>query len=360
MKKIILITLLLLLLFEPAIAGTQYFWIGGYKYYPLYSICEKKDIEYNWDSIGRIATLTKNGIEARIRVGSDRVLINDDKLEDIGPPLRFYKGMVVIPSSFANSGIDKIFKYRQATRTYVKSRSKYAIKTIVLDPGHGGKDPGAIGRYYKLREDTINLDIAKRLKALLSSQGLKVYLTRDRDNFVSLSSRAEFANRKRADFFISIHTNSSRSKWLRGFETYYLSERTDDSARALQAAKDRSMRFGNSSIDRYDSTAKAIAYDLKYTENRIESRDLSRYLINYIKKKSIYTRKTSLKNARFQVLKNIKTDMPAVLVEVGYISNKTEEALLRTSSYRQKLAEGIANGILAYKREYERQNGFTR
>ncbi|MBL7068337.1 MAG: N-acetylmuramoyl-L-alanine amidase [Candidatus Omnitrophica bacterium] len=365
MRKIIVVSLMLLLLVGTAQAQAQYFWIKGYKYYPLYSVCRGKDIDYDWDSSGRIATLKKNGVEAKIRIGSDRILIDGKKLEDIGPPIYFHKGMVVIPSSFAKRGIDRIFKekrtaYRARRATARKSAvSHNTIRTIVLDPGHGGKDPGAIGRYHKLREKDINLDIAKRLKRLLSNRGMKVYLTREKDVSMSLEKRAAFAKRKGADFFISIHANSSRSKWLRGFEVYHLSERTDDNERAKKAAKNQGFELENGSIGRYDKTTNAIAYDLQFTENRIVSKDLARCLLKAVRKDA-YVRKNSLRSARFHVLKNIKTDMPAILVEVGYLSNKKEEGLLRLSSYRDKIAEGLKRGILAYKGEYEKADGFTR
>lgn len=366
MKKLILISLIILLSAGgSATAETEYFWIKGYKYYPLYEICQQKDIEYSWDSIGRIATLSKNGIEAKIRIGSDKILIDGKRLKDIGPPLYFYKETVVIPSSFAKKDIDDIFKYRAGSIVYEKRRKRalpiqvHSIKTIVLDPGHGGKDPGAIGRYYRLKEKDINLDIAKRLKMILSSYGIRVYLTRQKDYFIPLDKRAEFANSKNTDLFISIHTNSSRSKWLNGFEAYYLSEKTDDNARAEEAAKG-SLKLKKGFLDKYNTTAKAIAYDLKFTEDRKEARELAEHLIKAIKKKNIYARKNALKSARFHVLKNIKTDMPAVIVEIGYISNKKEEDLIRLSSYRDKIAEGLAKGILSYKDEFEKTNGFTR
>jgi len=363
MKKITVVFTLLLFLVLPAQAGEQYFWINGYKYYQLYSVCRSKDIYYDWDSSGRVATLKKNGVEAKMRIGSDRILIDGKNLKDIGPPVYFYKGMVVIPSSFAKKSIDKIFKeknrtYRLGVAAKKSAIARNTIRTIVLDPGHGGKDPGAVGRYYKLREKDVNLDIAKRLKKLLSDSGIRVYLTREKDVFIPLAKRAEFANKKGADFFISIHANSSRSTRLRGFEIYYLSERTNDSVRAKKAAGNPAFELDSSSVGGYDKTTKAIACDLKFTENRIVSRDLARCLIKNVKKDA-YIRKNSLRSARFHVLKNIKIDMPAILVEVGYLSNKKEEGLLRLSSYRDKIAEGLKRGILKYKSDYERANGFS-
>ena len=364
MKRTVAALLMLVFLAAaaPVPAETESFWINGYKYYPLYSICHKKDIIYCWDSVGRVVTLRKDGVEAKIRAGSDKILINNGKLEDIGSPIYFYEGSIIVPVSFANKKLDTIFRHTSAS---YKKKSSYVpantIKTIVLDPGHGGKDPGAISKYYRLKEKDINLDIAVRLKRLLASSGMKVYLTRERDVFIPLWKRAEFANKKRADLFISVHANASRSSHLRGFEVYYLSEKADDNARAKKAADKNAVSIlGNVSIDRRNATARAIACDLYFTENRIESKELSKQLLSHAKNRSIYIRPDSLRSARFHVLNDIKTDMPAILVEVGYLSNKKDEGFLKMSGYRDRIANALADGILSYKAEYEKTNGFTR
>jgi len=228
----------------------------------------------------------------------------------------------------------------------------------VLDPGHGGKDPGAIGRRHKLREKDVNLDTAKRLKRLLKKSGLKVYMTRENDRFLSLEDRAEYAARKKADLFISIHANSSVSSRLKGFEVYYLTEKTDDSNRAEQAARNLNLKTANGSINRSNRTAEAIVYDMMFTENRVESRELARYIINAAKR-TAHVRKNSLRSAKFHVLNNFRTDMPAVLVEIGYLSNRGEEAKIKNPSYRQRMAEAVKRGILEYRDMYEKTDGFT-
>jgi len=356
-KSLPMIIVAALVISQAAFAQTQSFWIKGQRYYPLYKVCEEKGIDYAWDSVGRTATLIKNGVEAKIRVGSDRMLIDGKKTRDIGPPLYFHEDTVAIPAAFATRNLNNIFKAKAsaAAANYAKKRSRPSarrtIKTIVLDPGHGGKDPGAISRYYKMQEKGINLDMAKRVKSLLAANGMRAYITRDRDKFVTLSGRAEYANSRNADFFVSIHTNSSTSRSLKGFEVYYLSEKTDDSARAKEAARNSS---------RSHSTTDAIKQDMLFTENRIESRDMARAIIRAARMKGIYTRNNSLRSARFHVLKDAKTDMPGILVELGYISNKKEEALIRTAAYRDKLAEAIVKGIINFKAEYEKNDGFTR
>lgn len=373
MRKIVAISLILLFAASAVYGGTgQCYRINGYKYYTLYSLCRDKDIEYCWDSVGRVAILKKGDTIAKIRIGSDRILINDSKLEDIGPPIYFHDNTVVVPHTFAMNGIDRIFKKARASRATraagTSSGKRYdritykpeshRIKTVVLDPGHGGKDPGAIGRRYKLKEKDINLDTAKRLKKLLKRNGLKVYMTRENDRFLSLEERAEYAARKKADLFISIHSNSSVSSRLKGFEVYYLTEKTDDSDRAEQAARNLNLKTTNGSIDRSNRTAEAIVYDMMFYENRVESRELARYIIDSAKR-TAHIRKNSLRSAKFHVLNNFRTDMPAVLVELGYLSHRSEEAKLKNPSYRQRMAEAVKRGILEYRDMYEKTDGFT-
>jgi len=330
-------------------------------YVPLWSICREEGIEFLWDSYGRVATLRKNGIEAKLRVNSDKVLVGDN-FKKLGAPVRFYKGMVVIPRSFSRKALPKIFKTAYARKTrksrrIVSSAKAYnKIKKIVIDPGHGGKDPGAIGRY-GLREKHLVLDISRRLKKILTAKNIQVILTRSGDRFVPLWKRANIANKKKADLFISVHANSFRKRRARGFEVYHLSEATDDIAKAMEAAENKSIKLERNSIARYSSNTEAIVCDLMFDEDKKVSYELARYICNSARKK-LYVRDRGVKGARFKVLK--KTQMPAVLVEVGFVSNRKEEKKLKDASYRQKVAQAIANGVLSYKRKYERENGFAR
>ncbi len=360
MKKIIISIILVALFSAPVYAQT--YSINGYTYVPLWSVCRDNDIEFLWDSFGRVATLKKDNTEAKLRINSDKILVGD-RLKDIGPPVKFYKGMVVIPKSFGQRGILKIFKSKPIkiskttakTATSSASKSKNKIKTIVIDPGHGGKDPGAIGRY-GLKEKTVVLDIAKRLRRILSARGIKVIMTRSSDKFIPLWKRADIANRKDADFFISVHANAFRKRWVKGFEVYHLSDATDSISMAIEAAENKVIKFEEDSINRYSRDVEAIVHDLKLHEDKKESYDLAKYICKYAKRKC-YIRDRGVKGAKFHVLK--KTQMPAVLVEVGFVSNRGEEKLLKTSRYREKVANAIADGVLAYKKEYERTNGFA-
>jgi N-acetylmuramoyl-L-alanine amidase len=232
------------------------------------------------------------------------------------------------------------------------------IKTIAIDPGHGGKDPGAIGKS-GLKEKDINLDVAQRLTKTLEENGVNVVLTRDSDKFISLWKRSQIANASKASFLISVHTNSARAKMAKGLEVYYLSDATDDAARALEAAENASLDLEKSSFDETGPSTdlEATLWDMLYSENRVESKELASSICESIEPKICMVNR-GVKAARFYVLKGTK--MPAVLIEVGFISNTEEEARLASNYYRQELAESIANGVLSYLQEYEQTAGFSR
>jgi len=232
---------------------------------------------------------------------------------------------------------------------------EHKIRTIVIDPGHGGKDPGAIG-VGRLKEKDVVLDISRRLKKRLERVGLKVSLTRDRDVFLSLKQRSRIANNKEADFFISIHANAFRKSRAFGFEVYYLSEAIDDSARAVAAAENVALKFEQN--EEFSKPLKATLWDILYTEHRAESIELARSICKAVERKGLSRNNRGVKGANFCVLRSTK--MPAVLVEVGFISNPLEASRLKLRSYRQKLAEAVAEGVLSYKIRYEATNGFTR
>ncbi|MDD5449980.1 MAG: N-acetylmuramoyl-L-alanine amidase, partial [Candidatus Omnitrophica bacterium] len=218
-----------------------------------------------------------------------------------------------------------------------------------LDAGHGGYDPGAIGRD-GIKEKYIVLDITRRVKRLLEDEGIEVILTRDSDNFVTLSRRSEIANRSGADLFISIHANASKTKRLKGFEIYYLSEALDDTARATHAAKNGSIEAQKGRPSSF--VVNTILWDLELTEDRRNAIELGNSILD-----TMDVAKRDIKSARFIVLKGSR--MPAILIEGGYISNKEECAELGSEEYRAKIADEIATGILRYKRKYESSGGFT-
>lgn len=320
--------------------------IKGVDYLPLALLCDLKDIKWDYDTFTKKITLKKESRQVDLLVGSSLVLV-DGIPEDLNSPVSIYEGIVLVPHKFKSRIIDVLFK-----PGYPKDRtpSAYitAIRKIVIDPGHGGKDPGAIGRS-GLREKDVCLDIAKRLKPILETSGFEVFLTRDYDTFIPLEKRAIFANQKNVDLFISIHANANRARRLAGFEVYYVSNQVDDSRRALVSAENADLRLENSTMGNQTINLKTTVWDIIYNQNRCESIELARQICKSVSH-NLNTKVLGVKGAPFYVLK--WTQMPSVLVEVGFLSNDYEEKLLRDRFYRQQIAETIAQGIRNYCQDY--------
>lgn len=345
--------------------------INGREYVLLTDVCEADGIEWEWDSISRRIILHKNGREVVLLVGS-RLYFANDRVKEINAPLLIRNGSVYMPLGFAKDKLGRLFYLEKRpgalrakapaetepieAKKPVSISKKYEMRKIVIDPGHGGKDPGAVSRtgFY---EKNIVLDVSKRIKEELENNGIDVIMTRDLDEFITLGNRITAANENNADLFVSIHANSNKRRWIRGFEVYYLSEATDDNARALAASENSVLQYEESSFAKHTRDLDAIVWDLKFTENREESIELAGFICQEVSRQ-LNMSDSRVRSAKFYVIKGAK--MPAVLVELSYLSNKLDERNLRKSDYRQKLAGGIAGGILAYKTEYERTNGFSR
>lgn len=227
------------------------------------------------------------------------------------------------------------------------------IKTVILDPGHGGIDPGAVGRKH-LQEKEVNLGITKALKKKLENFGLKVILTRPDDRFVALSERTRFTNAQKADLFISIHCNSSNdSRKANGFETYFLSEAKTDWERAVLARENGSLQYEKDNVDSLtQNDISLILADLSQNENLKESYALALEIqtegVNILKDVD-----RGVKQAGFYVLRT--SFMPSVLVECGFLSNSAEEKKFNTGKYRESIAQAIFLGVTNYIRDYEKR-----
>lgn len=331
--------------------------IGQTQYLPLTALCKNYQLSYDWDIIGKKVTLTKGNIKMKLALDSPVIIINErsQKLDDT---IKIYNGLVMIPATAKKNIFDTTLK-RPSLQTKFKKELFYPslVKTIIIDPGHGGRDPGAVGSG-GLKEKDVTLAVALGLAKELKGRGLNVILTRDNDKFVSLWRRSQVANSHKASFFISIHANASRAKGVRGLEVYYLSDATDDTARALEAAENTSLDLDKSSFEenKPSTDLEATLWDMLYTENRIESKELASSICRAIDPK-ICLLNRGVKSAKFYVLKGTK--MPSVLIELGFISNREEEERLSNSYYCQQLAESISYGILSYIQEYEQTAGFS-
>ena len=229
------------------------------------------------------------------------------------------------------------------------------LRTIVLDAGHGGHDPGAHGPT-GLQEKELVLDVTRRVAKLVETSlpGLKVLLSRKGDNFVPLRERTSFANRERADLFVSIHANAHRESASEGVETYFLSsEATDNAARQVAAAENSVVQLEKPAFkgSRADAV-KAILWDLAQSEFQQESSRLAEVVQDSMTD-SLRIPNRGVKQAGFYVLGGAA--MPAVLIEIGFVTNPREERRLKDTKYRDEIARAIVAAIGDYKRELDQR-----
>ena len=216
------------------------------------------------------------------------------------------------------------------------------VPTIVIDPGHGGKDPGAIGKR-GLKEKDVVLKVALALRDLIRQKlpAYPVILTREKDVFIPLEKRAKMANDQDAGVFLSIHANASKRGQARGIETWYLSFAVNNERAKRIAARENNM--SSSQL----SELQLILRDLHQTDRINQSALLAGMtqtaLVTHINKHYTKLPNRGVEGAPFMVLH--RTDMPSVLVEVGFLSNLAEEKLLRKRAYQNALAEGLFHGI---------------
>lgn len=260
---------------------------------------------------------------------------------------------------FKKFNVDSLFKVERHRKSIEKDlekkRKKWELNTIIIDPGHGGKDPGCIG-ITKKKEKDIVLSIAHKLGKLIEKRtNLKVYYTRSTDTFIPLYRRGQFANEKKGNLFISIHCNSTptRNPNVNGFEVYILRPGRTDEAIAvaelensvIKYEEDYKERYKHLSDENFILTAMAQNAYVKFSETFAD-------LICKNAEKDLSIKNKGVLQAGFYVL--VGASMPSVLIETGYLSNKHDETYLSSSNGQQKIAESIYKSILAYKEHYEK------
>lgn len=218
------------------------------------------------------------------------------------------------------------------------------ISRVVIDAGHGGRDPGA--RVKGLNEADLTLDVATRLeKLLLAVPGVEVVMTRRTDVYIPLEERTAIANRAGADLFLSIHVNASRNTKARGIETYFLNFAPNPEAEAIAA---RENAGSSKTMHHLPDIVKAIAMNNKIDESRDFAALIQASMIDRLKKANRDARSLGVKQAPFVVL--IGATMPSVLAEISFLTNRQEASLLRTPAYRQAIAEALFSGISKYQK----------
>jgi N-acetylmuramoyl-L-alanine amidase len=218
------------------------------------------------------------------------------------------------------------------------------ISRIVLDPGHGGHDPGVRGN--GLSEAELVLDVSLRLKKLLEGQpGTDVVMTRDSDVFIPLEQRTAIANREAADLFLSIHANASRNVKARGVETYFLNFAANPEAEAVAA---RENSASGQTMHRLPDIVRAITLNNKIDESRDFAETVQKAMVRTLSSRNRELQDRGVKQAPFVVL--IGAGMPSVLAEISFVSHKQEGTLLKTSAYRQQIAQALYDAIVKYQK----------
>ena len=302
---------------------------------PLHATAHYYGIDFQWNSAQGRMVLSNGDAEARLVLGNQHVLVNGGKLLALSePPIILYGAVALPPQDIAS-----ILSWDKATATIEAKRERngtgnFELKTIVIDPGHGGYDPGAVKS--GVREKQVVLDIAQRLKKLIESRSnWEAVLTRNSDKFIALRRRTEIANQYLPDstLFISIHCNSVRSSSARGLETFVFNMEATDAAAAALAKRENA----------------GENMDLEYILNHCYHVGTEPYSLGVAQKaqtslvKGLKLRNRGVKRAPFFVLAGTK--MPAVLVELGFISNYSDRKKLQSASFRQSTAEALFKAI---------------
>jgi len=260
---------------------------------------------------------------------------------------------------FKKFNVDSLFNSERRRKSIEndieKKRKKWELNTIIIDPGHGGKDPGCIG-ISKIKEKDIVLNIALKLGKLIEKKTkLKVFYTRKNDTFIPLYKRGQFANEKKGNLFISIHCNSNptRNPNINGFEVYILRPGRTEEAIAVAELENSVIKYEEGYKERYKHlsdenfilTAMAQNAYVKFSETFAG-------IIGEHIEKDLSIKNKGVLQAGFYVL--VGASMPSVLLETGYLTNKHDEAYLKSSLGQQKIAETLFKSIIAYKEHYEK------
>ena len=303
-----------------SVKGGNYINLADFtRYYGFDQKMQRKDLDI---------TLKSKYKTVQFKINSCECFVNDIRVWLDNSPLE-YRNSILIPELDVTKTFDPML------RQWAIPQRK--VKTIMIDPGHGGEDRGSPGFSKNTEEKKMTLDLAIRLEKLLQNEGFFTLMTRRKDIYVSLEDRSQLANASDADIFISLHFNAVKSKEAKGIETYCLTPAGLNSTGAIH-------RFGFSGFDeepgnRFDAHNTLLAYlvQQKLIKNMAGVED------------------RGVKRSRFFVIK--ATKRPSILVEGGFLSNPTEEKQILNSAYRDQLAATIANGIIRYA---ELMNGFSK
>jgi N-acetylmuramoyl-L-alanine amidase len=306
----------------------------------LKDVCRQYNMDCRWDGMSQTVSMNYKGRKIQAMAGSNILVINGDRVAMSGPVIT-RRGSHIVPPDFERLVVGISAKPQE---DYIKGAYTGLLRTIIVDAGHGGHDPGAIG-CGGVQEKDINLDIAKRVGKAFEAAGLKVVLTRDDDEFITLQDRTVIASKIGADLFVSIHSNAHKNRRSRGTEVYYAGALSDEDKSEAQRLENEKKMVAALKMDKKNDDLKGIIVDMLYTHKLGLSPGMADAVSRTLSREAGVTARGS-KPERFYVLRN--TLIPAVLVEVGFISNPNEAKLLKNPDYCQKLAETITKSILRY------------
>lgn len=233
-----------------------------------------------------------------------------------------------------------------ATTTTVTAARKYVV---VIDAGHGGKDPGCIGKG-GTREKDVVLSVAKKLKNKLDANGFKTYLTRGGDTYLKLAERAAIAEKRKADLFISLHANANPSRKMKGFSIYTLSEKaSDEEAKKLAEAENAADKIGVEGFTQFEENIRIALSSLQQHAVAEMSEEYATGCAKFFKRADIEQQPgPDVRHAPFAVL---RSTVPGALLELGHLSNAAEEKLLKSDKHQDKLVAAIVKSVKNYNFE---------
>ena len=251
-----------------------------------------------------------------------------------------------VPTAHADP-ITKLLDKETGTIKYVVKQTK-ALPTIIIDSGHGGKDPGTIGKYARSKEKYVTLGYARELKRQLDkTKKFRVFLTRDKDYFIPLNERVAIARNLKADLFISLHADSSPDEGTSGLSIYTLSEKSSDKQSEILAQKEnKSDIIGGADFSDASGDILKTLINLSQRSSMNDSAKFAETVIKSIETHEVETLQKTHRFAGFRVL--TAPDMPSVLIELGYLSNKNEEKKLNSLEHKKKVSEALVGAIEKY------------
>lgn len=309
-------------------------------YISLKEFVSKNKFDYEFNTLDDLILITNsdNTIRINLLLHSSIFSINGNT-GSLSQPVVYEQGMIYLPRE-----IERIIKNRSVSTSLSQIS---LIKRIVIDPGHGGKDPGAISPH-GIKEKDINLQIARLVKDVLEKKGFKVYLTRNSDRFLTLKERVEIARKYKADLFVSIHANANRNRRIKGMEIYFISPKHFNNQHRIKKTKGiLPWNFEGELKPSYNT--KQILWDMAFSYNNAQSIDISYWLYHTLKEEGFNIRKP--KGASFYVLKYAY--VPSILVEVGYLTNPYEERIITKRYYQRQIAEAIGMCFDTFNNRYK-------